>query len=88
MRQQADALVFVEEAIDAISLQMTLSTANGQSIDLTGPEHTIALELESIRHQLNSADGAAVLFQMAERVRQCAIALYAARETLACTETA
>ena len=76
-----DARAYIQEAIDAISVGMTVTTASGRAIPLAGPESTIASELDRIDRAVGRK-GHSLLAEMAEQVRQCAIALYAAKQAL------
>lgn len=76
-----DALAFVEEAIEAISLEMWRGCDPDHMERVEGPECTIVIELERIDSALG-VKGTSMFAHMAEQVRQCAVALYAARDEL------
>lgn len=76
-----DALRFVEEAIEALTLEVWRGPCPDQMEKVEGPEYTIAIELDRIDGALGPR-GSSMFAAMAENVRQCVIALYAARDTL------
>ena len=77
----ADARAFINEAIEAISLEMYrgIDAESMQRVD--GPECTIVVELERVDSAIGPR-GSSMFGALAENVRQCAVALYAAREAL------
>ena len=82
MTKNADALVFVEEAIEALSIEMSFGTAGGENLAVSGPQYSLALVLDSIGRRVDDLYSDDVMYDLAERIRQCTIALYAARTAL------
>lgn len=76
-----DALAFVEEAIAAISLEVWRGRDIDEMVKVSGPDCTIAIELDRLDGALGPR-GSSMFAPMAESIRQCAIALYAARQAL------
>lgn len=77
----ADALAFVEEAIASITLEMWRGIDPEHMTKIEGPETTIAVELDRIDGALGPR-GTSMFAPMSEQIKQCAIALYAARDSL------
>lgn len=77
----SDALHFVNEAIEALSLEMYRGRNLDHMLREEGPQCSIAIELDRIETALGPR-GATVLGPMAENIRQAVIALYAARDAL------
>lgn len=76
-----NALRAVEEAIEALSLEVYRGETPESMDRVNGPDCTIAIELDRIDSALGPR-GESMFAPMAERVRQCTIALYEAREAL------
>lgn len=76
-----DALHFVEEAIHALTLEMWRGTGVDDMQKVTGPECTIAAELDRVDRAIGPK-GTSMFANLAENVTQCVIALYAARDAL------
>ncbi len=81
MATHSDALVFIEEAISAITLEMWRGMDLESMTKVEGPETTIAEELDRIDRAIGRR-GESMFGAMAEQIKECAIALYAARECL------
>lgn len=79
---KADAMIYLDEAISAISVPMTIATSSGRTIEIEGPESTIAIELDRV-HRSMIQHGTSIFSNLAEQIRECAIALHAARAALA-----
>lgn len=79
----SDALAYIEEAIDALSIHMERSPAEGDlSFAPVAPiEATIAIELERVDSALGLR-GQSMFFPLAERIKQAMVAMHAARAAL------
>lgn len=76
-----DARRAVDEAIDALTLEMWRGQSPDRMERVTGPECTIVIELERIDGALGPR-GKSMFGAMAEDVRRCVIALYEAKVAL------
>ena len=79
---KADAMIYLDEAIAAIGVPMEITLGEGRTMTIEGPEATIAIELDRV-HRSMIQHGTSIFSNLAEQIRECAIALHAARAALA-----
>ncbi len=79
--REGECLRFVQEAIDSISLEMWRGNDPQDMARVDTVEATIAIELERVDSAIGIR-GTSMFSTLAEQIKQCAIALFAARDNL------
>jgi len=78
---RSDALVFVNEAINALSTEVWRGRSLYDIKEVNGPDCSIAIDLDRIAAAIGPR-GEGIFANLAESVRECMVALYAARAAL------